>query len=58
MLDWAVPNVAAASGPAVTGIACRTPSRSGRRWQAVAGGRRWLGGGGGGAARRWRGGVL
>ena len=27
-----------ALGPAVTGIACRTPSRSGRRWQAVAGG--------------------
>ena len=38
--------------PAVMGIACRTPSRSGRRWQAVAGRRRrrW-------AARRWRGGV-
>ena len=51
VLDRAVPSVAAALGPAVTGIACRTPSRSGRRWQAVAGRRRrW-------AARRWRGGT-
>ena len=52
VLDRAVLSVAAAVGPAVTGIACRTPSRSGRRWQAVAWRRRrrW-------AARRWRGGV-
>ena len=41
MLDWAVPNVAAALGPAVIGIAEL-------RQEAAGGGRQWLGGGGGG----------
>ena len=38
MLDWAVPNVAAALGPTVTGIADL-------RQEAAGGGRQWLGGG-------------
>ena len=41
MLVWAVPNVAVALGPAVTGIAEL-------RQEAAGGGRQWLGGGGGG----------
>ena len=58
VLDRAVPNVAAALGPAVTRIACRTPSRSGRRWQAVAGRRRWWAAWRGLGGRGGAGGVL